>query len=151
MLPVVATGCRHSVEIRSWNNLCLASDSEQTQRAETLRSAAKGWRCMACVARMARPCPQCQGLPSLTTRTSRSTSPHLRTAAGPGSCGDWEVSGAHRRRHYTDESYRRRFVDSGESFGRVGWKSGFGFSAKFLLRGAFSVLCWSSACASLRQ
>jgi len=75
---------RHSVEIRSWNDLCLASDSEQTQHAEI----------------------------KFTDNTD--LPPHV-------------VSPSHRRRRraYTDESYRRRFVDSGEKYGRVGWKSGF--------------------------
>eukprot|EP00439_Symbiodinium_sp_Y106_P019987 s4214_g2.t1 len=79
---------RHSVEIRSWNDLCLASDSEQTQHAEI----------------------------KFTDNTD--LPPHV-------------VSPSHRRRRraYTDESYRRRFVDSGEKYGRVGWKSGFRFSA----------------------
>ncbi|CAE7543015.1 unnamed protein product [Symbiodinium natans] len=75
---------RHAVEIRSWNDLCLASDSDQTQRAE------------------------------ITFTDNTDLPPHV-------------VSPSHRRRRraYTDESYRRRFVDSGEKFGRVGWKSGF--------------------------
>ncbi|CAE7472778.1 unnamed protein product [Symbiodinium necroappetens] len=75
---------RHSVEIRSWNDLCLASDSEQTQRAE------------------------------ITFTDNTDLPPHVRAP-----------SHRRRRRAYTDESYRRRFVDSGERFGRVGWKSGF--------------------------